>query len=132
LTRQQKPYRAKLGRVERTLLIELLSLRHNSEVALPDSIHAQYFGHLWTSPVPGRKSKASSQAANWADTLSIWIHPGGSLARNLGHRDEQEVGEPLTDLQHQALMDEDSQRLGLTLLNLLNTEPKTNPMQGDA
>ena len=77
--------------------------------------------------------KASSQAADWADTLSIWIHPSGTLARNLGHRDEPvDEGEPLTDLEHQALMDEDSQRLGLTLLNLLNTEPKTNPMQGDA
>ena len=41
-------------------------------------------------------------------------------------------GEPPTDLEHQALMDEDSQRLGLTLLNLFNTEPKTNPMRGDA
>jgi hypothetical protein len=41
---------------------------------------------------------------------------------------------PLTDLQRQTLLDddEDSQRLGLTLLHLLNTEPKTNPMQGDA
>jgi len=41
---------------------------------------------------------------------------------------------PLTDLQRQILRDddEDSQRLGLTLLHLLNTEPKTNPMQGDA
>jgi len=132
LTRQQEPYRAKLGRVGRTLLIELLSFCHSRDVALPDSIHAQYFGHLWTSPVPGCKRKASSQAADWADTLSIWIHPGGTLARNLGHRDEQdEEGEPLTDLEHQALMDEDSQRLGLTLLNLLNTEPKTNPLQGD-
>jgi len=123
----------KLGRGGCTLLIELLSLRHSSDVAFPDSIHAQYFGHLWTSPVPGRKMKASSQAADWADTLSIWIHPSGTLARNLGHRDEPvDEGEPLTDLEHHALMDEDSQRLGLTLLNLLNTEPKTNPMQGDA
>jgi len=77
--------------------------------------------------------KASSQAVDWADTLSIWIHPSGTLARNLGHRDKLvDEGEPLTDLEHQALMDEDSQRLGLALLNLLNTEPKTNPMQGDA
>jgi len=77
--------------------------------------------------------KASSQAADWADTLSIWIHPSGTLARNLGHRDEQDdEEESLTDLKLQAQIDEDSQRLGLTLLNLLNTEPKTNPTQGDA
>jgi len=133
LTRQQKPYRAALGSVGRTLLIELLSLRNNREVALPDSIHVQYFGHLWTSPVPGRKMKASSQAADWADTLSIWIHSSGTLARNLGHRDEHnEKGEPLTDPTHQARRDEDSQRLGMTLLTLLSTEPQTNPMQGDA
>jgi len=77
--------------------------------------------------------KASSQAADWADTLSIWINPSGTLARDLGHRDEQDdAGESLTDLEHQALIDEDSQRLGLILLNLLNIEPKTNPTQGDA
>ena len=46
LTSQQKPYRAKLGRAGRTLLIELLSLRQNRAAALPDSNHAQYFGHL--------------------------------------------------------------------------------------
>jgi len=119
--------------VGRTLLIELLSLRHSRDVARPDSIHAQYFGHLWTSPVPGCKMKTSSQAADWADTLSIWIYPSGTLARNLGHRDEQDdAGESLTDLQHQALIDEDSQRLDLMLLNLLNTEPETTPMPGDA
>jgi len=133
LTRQQEPYRDKLGRVGRTLFIELLSLRSSRDVALPDSIRAQYFGHLWTSPVPGRKTNASSQTADWADTLSIWIHPSGTLARNLGHRDEQDnEEEPGTDLEHQALMDEDSQRLGLTLLSLLNTEPKTNPLKEDA
>jgi len=77
--------------------------------------------------------KASPQAADWADTLSIWIHPSGTLARDLGHREEQDdAGKSLTDLEYQALIDEDSQRLGLTLLNLLNTEPETNPMQGDA
>jgi len=77
--------------------------------------------------------KTSSQAADWADTLSIWIYPSGTLARNLGHRDEQDdAGESLTDLQHQALIDEDSQRLDLMLLNLLNTEPETTPMPGDA
>jgi hypothetical protein len=135
LTHQQEPYRAELGRVGRTLLIELLLLRQNYEVELPDWIHAQYFGHLWTSLVSGRKTTASPQAADWADTLSIWIHPSGTLATNLGHREEQEKeGVPLTDLQRQTLLDddEDSQRLGLTLLHLLNTEPKTNPMQGDA
>jgi len=82
LTRQQQPYRAKLGRVGRTLLIELLSLRHRRDATRPDPTHAQYFGHLWTSPVPGRKMKASSQSADWADTLSIWIHPSGTLARH--------------------------------------------------
>jgi len=56
--------------------------------------------------------KASSQAADWADTLSIWIHPSGALARNLGHREQDDAGESLTDLEHQALIDEDSQRLG--------------------
>jgi len=77
--------------------------------------------------------RASSQAADWADTLSIWIHPRGTLARNQGLRDEQdEEGEPLTNLKHQALRDEDSQRLGLTLLNLLNTKSQTNPMLNDA
>jgi len=75
LRRQQKPCR-----VGRTLLIELLSLRHRRDAARPDPTHAQYFGHLWTSPVPGRKMKASSQAADWADTLCIWIHLIGTLA----------------------------------------------------
>ena len=71
LTHQQEPYRAELGRVGRTLLIELLLLRQNYEVELPDWIHAQYFGHLWTSLVSGRKATACPQAADWADTLSI-------------------------------------------------------------
>jgi len=30
--------------------------------------------------------KASSQAADWADTLSIYIHPIGTLAKNFGHQ----------------------------------------------
>jgi len=77
--------------------------------------------------------KASSQTEDWADTLSIWIHPSGTLARTLGHRDEHnEKGEPPTDPTHQTRRDEDSQRLGQTLLTLLNTELQTNPMQGDA
>jgi len=126
LTRQQWPYRAKLGRVGRTLLIELLSLRHHRDAARPDPTHAQYFGHLWT----GRKMMASSQAADWADTLSIWIQPNGTLARKLGHLEgQEETGEAPTDLEHQALMDQDSQRLGLTFLNLLSTAPESNPMQ---
>jgi len=86
LTHQQRPYQAKLGRVGRTLLIELLSLRQRHDVTRPDSILAQYFGHLWNSPVSGRKMKASSQAADWADKLSIWIHPSGTLASKLGPR----------------------------------------------
>jgi len=133
LTRQHVPYRAELGRVGRTLLIELFILRHIREAELPDPIHCLYFGQLWTRPVQGRTMRASSQAADWADTLSIWIHPRGTLARNQGLRDEQdEEGEPLTNLKHQALRDEDSQRLGLTLLNLLNTKSQTNPMLNDA
>jgi len=71
LTGQQEPHRDKLGRVGRTLLIQLLSLRNSPEFALPDSIHAKYLGHLWTNPVPGRKASAPSQALDWADTLSI-------------------------------------------------------------
>jgi hypothetical protein len=39
LTHQQEPYRAELGRVGRTLLIELLSLRQNHELEFPDWIH---------------------------------------------------------------------------------------------
>jgi len=57
------------------------------------------------------------------------------LSTKLGHREEQETaGATLTDLQRQSLLDddEDSQRLGLTLLHLLNTEPHTNPSQEDA
>jgi len=74
--------------------------------------------------------KASSQAADWADTWSIWIHPNGTLARKLGHReDKDETGESLTDLEHQALIYQDSQRFGLTLLNLLSTAPESNPTQ---
>jgi len=129
LTHQQRPYRAKLGRVGRTLLIELLSLRHHRDAARPDPTHTQYFTHLWLTPVPGR-NRASSQAADWADTLSIWIHPNGTLARKLGHREDQdETGEAPTDPEHLALMDQDSQRLGLTFLNLLSTVPEANPTQ---
>jgi len=81
-------------------------------------------------PVPGRETMASTQAADWADTLSIWIHPNGKLASKLGHREDQdETGEALTDLEHQALMDQDSQRLGLSFLNPLSTAPEPNPIQ---
>jgi len=69
-------------------------------------------------------------AADWADTLSIWIPPNETLARQLGHReDQEETGEALTDPGHLELMDQDSQRLGLTFLNLLSTTPETNPTQ---
>jgi len=71
LTGQKEPLRDKLGRVGRSLLIQLLSLRNSPESTLPDSIHAKYFGHLWTNPVPGCKSNGPSQALDWADTLSI-------------------------------------------------------------
>ena len=99
LTRQQEPDRAEIGRVGRVLLVNLLCLRHSYESELPDWIHAQYFGHLWTSPVPGRSTTASPQAADWADTLSIWIHPTGALSTKLGHLEEQEKAEAtLTDL----------------------------------
>jgi len=135
LTRQQEPYRAEIGQVGRVLLVNLLCFRCSHESELPDWIHAQYFGHLWTSPVPGRSTTASPQAADWADTLSIWIHPTGALSTKLGHRGEQEKAEAtLTDLQRRSLRydDEESQRLGLTLLHLLNTEPHTSQPHGDA
>jgi len=81
-------------------------------------------------PVPGRKTMAFAQAADWADTMSIWIHPNGKLACKLGHREDQdETGEALTDREHQALLDQDSQRLGLSFLNLLSTAPEPNPIQ---
>jgi len=123
LTGQQEPFRKKLGRVGCTLLIQLLSLRNSPESTLPDSIHAQYFGHLWTNSVPGRKSNAPSQALDWADTLAIWINPRGTLARNLGHceEDDEEEEPPGAGPARQTLMDADSQRLGLTLLRLLRS-----------
>ena len=86
-----------------------------------------------------------SCSGTWYDSFSTgsrlgkhiehWIHPSGTLSTTLGHREEQERAETtLTDLQRQSLQedDEESQRLGLTLLHLLNTEPHTNPSQGDA
>ena len=95
LTGHQEPFRRKLGRVGRTLLIQLLTLRNSPESTLPDSIHAKYFGQLWTISVPGRKMNALSQALDWADTIAIWINPRGTLARNLGHcEDDEEEEEP--------------------------------------
>jgi len=135
LTHQQEPYRTEIGRVGRGLLVTLLCLRCSHESELPDWIHAEYFGHLWTSPVPGRSTTASLQAVDWADTLSIWIHPTGALSTKLGHRGEQERAEAtLTDLQRQSLRydDEESQRLGLTLLHLLKTKPHESQPLGDA
>jgi len=69
-------------------------------------------------------------AADWADTLSIWIHPHGTLASQLGHReDQEETGEAITDPESRERRDQDSQRLGLTLLNLFSTTPEANPTQ---
>jgi len=123
LTGQQEPFQEKLGRVGRTLLIQLLSPRNSLESTLPDSIHDKYFGHLWTNSVPGRKSNAPLQALDWADTLAIWINPRGTLARNLGHWEEDEEEEELPGAgpARKTLMDADSQRLGLTLLRLLRS-----------
>jgi len=129
LTHQLRPYRAKLGRVGRTLLIELLSLRRHRAAARPDPTHTQYFTHLWLTPAPGR-TKISTLAADWADTLSIWIHPHGTLARQRGHREDQdEMDKALKDPERLKLMDQDSQRLGLKLLNLLSTAVEVNPTQ---
>jgi len=55
LTGHQEPYRNRMGRVGRTLLIQLLSLRNSPEATLPDSLHAQYFGHLLDNIGPGPK-----------------------------------------------------------------------------
>jgi len=40
-----------MERVGRNLLIQLLSLRRSPASTLSNSIHAQYFGHLWKVPV---------------------------------------------------------------------------------
>ena len=129
LTHQQRPYRAKLGRVGRTLLVELLSLRRHRAATRPDPTHTQHFTHLWLTPAPCR-TRNPTIAADWADTLSIWIHPNGSLASQLGHReDQEETGDSPIDPERLERMDQDSQRLGLTLLNLLSTTPEANPTQ---
>jgi len=133
LTGQQEPLRDKLGHVGRSLLIQLLSFRNSPESTLPDSIHAKYFGHSWTNPVPGRKPNAPSQALDWADTLTIWINPRGTLARILGHREEHDdEGKPGAGLVRQALMDEGSKRLGLTLLRILRSGSASGSPMGDA
>jgi len=69
-------------------------------------------------------------AANWANTLSIWIHPHGTLASQFGHReDQEETGEARIDPERLERRDQDSQKLGLTFLNLLSTTPEANPTQ---
>jgi len=88
LTHQQRPYRAELGRVGRALLVELLSHRGYRAATRPDPTHIQHFTHLWLIPAPGR-TRHSTTAADWADTLSIWIHPHGALASQFGHREDQ-------------------------------------------
>jgi len=127
LTHQQRPYRAELGRVGRALLVELLSLRRSRAAARPDPIHVQHFTHLWLIPVPGR-TRQPTMAADWADTLSIWIHPHGTLANQFGHREDQvETCEGLADPERLEQWDRDSQRLGFSFLNLLSTTPEANP-----
>jgi len=102
LTGHQEPFRKKMGRVGRTLLIQVLTLRNSPESTIPNTIHAQYFGHLWTISVPGHKRNASTHALDWANTIAIWINPRGTLASNLGHceEDEEEEEPPGADLAH--------------------------------
>jgi len=134
LTHWQTPYRTEIGRVGGGLLVSLLCLRCSDEWGMPAWIHAQYFGNLWTFPVPGRSTSASLHAEDWADTLSIWIYPSGVLSTRFGHRGEQEGAEPtLTDLPRQSLRhdDEESQRRGLLLLHLLKTKPQAGQPPDD-
>jgi len=109
-----------MERVGRNLLIQLLSLRHSPASTLSSSIHAQYFGHLWKVPVPGRIKTASTQATDWADTIAIWINPRGTRANNLGFygTGEEAVGDPTQEAENDA----DSQKAGLTLLRLLRSK----------
>jgi len=125
LTGLQEPLRKEMGRVGRTLLIQLLTLRNNPESTLPNSIHTQNFGHVWTVSVPGRTRNASTHVSDWADTIAIWINPRDTLASNLGHcgNDEEEEEPPGADPAHRTGSDADSQRAGLTLLRLLRSEP---------
>ena len=88
LTQKQLPYRAELGRLGGALLAELLDLRDYRAITRPDPTHVQHFTHLWLIPAPGR-TRISTLAADWADILSILIHPQGSLASQFGHRVDQ-------------------------------------------
>ena len=117
-----------MGRVGRTLLIQLQTLRNSPESTLLNSIHAQYFGHLWTISVPGRKMNASTHVLDWADTIAIWINPRGTLANNFGHcgEDKEEEEPPGADPAHQTGSDTDSQRAGLSLLRLLRSGSARN------
>jgi len=96
---------------------------------MPAWIHAQYFGNLWTVPVQGRNTPTSLLAVDWADTLSVWIYPSGVLSTRLGHQVEEEGAVVTTkELQRESIQHEDneSQRLGLLLLQLLKTNPHTD------
>jgi len=55
--------------------------------------------------------------------IAIWINPRGTLARDLGHceEDEEEEEPPGAGPVRQTLIDADSQRIGLTLLRLLRS-----------
>ena len=131
LTHQQLPYRAQLGRVGRVLLVELLSLRHSRDAARPDPTHVQYFTHRWLLPDLGR-TRQSTRAADWADTLSIWIHPQGTWAEQCGHREHPEgAGRGLPHPARLEMWDRESQQLGFSFLNLLSTTPDANPTQDD-
>jgi len=129
LTQKQRPYRADLGRMGGALLIELLELRDYRAITRPDPTHIQHFTRLWLLPAPGR-TRASTPAADWADTLSIWIHPHGTLANQFGHRlDQTEMGEAPVAPECLERRDQDSQRLGFSLLNLLSTTLEANPQE---
>ena len=65
---------------------------------------------------------------SWADTLSIWIHPHGTLARQFGHREDLDgAAQELIDLKRLERWDQESQRWGFSFLNLLGTTPEANP-----
>ena len=128
LTYQQQPYRAELGRVGRALLVELLSLRRSRADTRPDPTHVQHFTHLWLTPVPGR-TRQTTAAADWADTLSIWIHPHGTLASKFGHREDQdETGEDLIDPERLEQWSQDSQRLGFSFFKPSKHDSRGQPI----
>ena len=130
LTGHQQPFRNRMDRVGRTLLIRLLTLCNSLESTLPDSLHAQYFGCLWKVSVPGRERNAPSHALGWADTIAIWLNPRGTLARSKGHCEDlegEEEGSPCAGIAHQTRIDTDSQRVGLKLLRLLRSGPTRGP-----